>query len=116
MRHEIIKSLLFVVDKVDTCLRLDIDELFLIGPKIEQLVSKIVLNYKRNSIGCMKNVRTCDTLSALMLNLNCSNNHEDIFWTNIKEMSSVEIDICLIGVAINSLATRSKNRATGFQN
>ena len=56
MRHEIMKSLLFVVDKVDTCLRLDIDELFLIGPKIEQLVSKIVLNYKRNSIGCMKNV------------------------------------------------------------
>ena len=50
--------LLFVVDKVDTCLRLDIDELLLIGPEIEHLVSKIIQNYKRNSIGCMKNVWT----------------------------------------------------------
>ena len=32
--------LLFVVDKVDTCLRLDIDELLLIGPEIEHLVFK----------------------------------------------------------------------------
>ena len=32
--------LLFVADKVDTCLRLDIDELLLIGPEIEHLVFK----------------------------------------------------------------------------
>ena len=30
--------LLFVVDKVDMCLCLDIDELLLIGPEIEHLV------------------------------------------------------------------------------
>ena len=38
MRHEIMQLLLFVVDKVDTCVCLDIDELLLIGPEIEHLV------------------------------------------------------------------------------
>ena len=96
LRHEIMQLLLFVVDKVDTCVCLDIDELLLIGPEIEHLVFKNSTKLQKKfywvhekcvnpvCFDCFPNTFYCYTSSALYP-LNGNNNHVDIFWTNVKE-------------------------------
>ena len=96
LRHEIIQLLLFVVDKVDTCVCLDIDELLLIGPEIEHLVFK-------NSTKLQKKFY-CYTSSALYP-LNGNNNRVDIF-LNQRQRDWVEIEISKLSQKIQTRSYR----------
>ena len=116
LRHEIMQLLLFVVDKVDTCVCLDIDELLLIGPEIEHLVFKNSTKLQKKfywvhekcvnpvCFDCFPNTFYCYTSSALYP-LNGNNNRVDIF-LNQRQRDWVEIEISKLSQKIQTRSYR----------